>query len=102
MLYRTIRTGGHTYTTGNWDGGQVTIEAGRTLEHELDLLKRRLESADSTSQGHQGEIERLRKEVEWGRKKTKDLDEKLGGALTELAADNSKAFQNGGSAGSGE
>ena len=32
----------------------------------------------------------------------KDLDEKLGGALTELAADNSKAFQNGGSAGSGE
>ena len=32
----------------------------------------------------------------------KDLDEKLGGALTELAADNAKAFQNGGSAGSGE
>lgn len=32
----------------------------------------------------------------------KELDEKLGGALTELAADNSKAFQNGGSAGSGE
>lgn len=30
----------------------------------------------------------------------KQLDEELGGALTELAIDNSKAFQNGGSAGS--
>lgn len=31
--------------------------------------------------------------------KAKELDEMLGGALTELASDNSKAFQNGGSAG---
>lgn len=31
--------------------------------------------------------------------KAKELDETLGGALTELASDNSKAFQNGGSAG---
>ncbi len=31
--------------------------------------------------------------------KAKELDESLGGALTELAAENSKAFQNGGSAG---
>ena len=31
--------------------------------------------------------------------KAKELDDALGGALTELAAENSKAFQNGGSAG---
>lgn len=31
--------------------------------------------------------------------KAKELDDSLGGALTELAAENSKAFQNGGSAG---
>lgn len=31
--------------------------------------------------------------------KARELDEMLGGALTELASDNSKAFQNGGSAG---